>query len=102
MSFFTEITEEKTRVTHKFGYEPVKYKVKLTGLLANIEKNDLWPFVFMIITLSYLIIFYIGLFIGPNISDKEKKKKIEEFKELQKLSNESIVDNNSSEDIPPK
>jgi hypothetical protein len=101
MSFsYPEYTEEKTRVTHKYGWKKIDYPVKIKGILAWNERNNNTLFE-IAIPLSILIIFItfmIGVSMAPKFEELEKKRKLkalqemEELKKLEKEKTEIIKD----------
>lgn len=93
---FPELDEEKTRITHKYGWEKINYPKEVSGILAWNSKNDNLPlilFVFILFILFILTYSY-GLENGPKYAEKEKKKKMKELEDLMKLKEKEEGNNN--------
>lgn len=90
---FSEYEEGKTRITHKYGCEKIKYPIEVQGLLAWNIRNHNFPLIIVsiFILLSIYIAFLLGVDYGPSIKKKEKERKIREVEELEQLKKE--VDN---------
>jgi hypothetical protein len=90
-----EYDEEKTRFTHKYGSTEIKYPKEVSGILAWNSRNYNFPLIILIFILSllYLIVFTLGVEYGPKITEKDNKKKLKEFEELQKLKAKEMDEN---------
>jgi hypothetical protein len=86
-SLYEEFDEEKTRITHKYGFQQINYPVKVKGFAKWLTKDDNFNMFFVVLLLLVLIffVFSLGMEYGPKYAEIEKKKKIEEFKKTQKM-----------------
>ncbi len=91
LSSFSNYDEKKSRITHKYGVEKIKFSAKVSGLLAWNIKYDNLPLYILIVILIYvmIIIFDMGAKYGPIINDDEKndKTKIKSLKEKKENDN---------------
>ncbi len=97
--------EEKTRLTHKYGWESIEYSKKAEGVLAwYLESYYSGMLLSMITILILFIIFFLGWQYGPKISENDRKIRLREFEELQKLSEEERKkrENATEIDRPPE
>ena len=92
--------EEKTRITHKFGVEKIKFPVKVSGLIAWNIKNDNLPLIvlFGIIAILMFIIFSVGVELSPKIKENEKRRKLKEFEDSKKLKEEEKKEKTDTEE----
>lgn len=89
-----EYNEEKTRITHKYGWEKVNYPVKADGLIAWNIKNQNNPLIVLIFIIFIIIFlaFGFGMDYGPKFQKSEKERKLKELQELEKLKKEGELD----------
>lgn len=100
-SSYPEWDEEKTRFTHKYGWQKIEYPKEVMGVLAWNSKNNNFPlfiFIFVLLIL-FVIIFALGAEYGPKITEKEKKRKLKELEELEKLKAEEGGKTSSSKEL---
>ncbi|MFC1898284.1 hypothetical protein ACFLYJ_01805 [Candidatus Cloacimonadota bacterium] len=95
-----EYIEEKTRITHKYGWEKISYPMKAVGIVAWNIRNDNIPLAFtiVVILLFLMLSFAIGADYGPKYQKKEKERKINELKELEKMKEEELKVSNEHKD----
>ena len=95
---FSQYDEEKTRITHKYGWKRIKYPVEVKGIIAWSIRNDNFPFViFLIIVFTLMaLLFILGVEYGPLIRKREKERKLKEVIELEQLRKEA-EDNGTDE-----
>lgn len=93
--------EEKTRFTHKYGWQKIEYPKEVKGILAWNSKNDNFPLVLFIFALIILffVVFALGVEYGPKITEKEKKQKLKEFEKMAKLKDEEESKTSSSKEL---
>jgi len=86
--------EEKTRITHKYGWARIDYPVKSRGLWAWIHRNDYTPLFFFGfgILIIVLLVYDRGLKNGPKVERREKEKRLKELKELEKMKEEGKLE----------
>lgn len=97
VSLYPEFDEEKTRFTHKFGWDKIDYPKEVNGILAWNIKNDNFPlliFSFLLIILLF-VAFGLGIDYAPKYVEKEKKRKLKELEELEKLKKEDKESQNN-------
>ena len=87
----SELVEEKTRITHKFGWEQIEYPVIVDGILAWNSRLESTPLFILVVILIFLIFgsFVLGVENGPKLIQREKDRKLKEFEKLKKESEAS-------------
>lgn len=81
------IDEEKTRVTHKYGFKQINYPVKVNGFTKWLTSYDYLPMQAGIVLLLFLLFFtfILGVESYPAIAAREKKREVEAFKKTQEI-----------------
>lgn len=93
--------EEKTRVTHKYGWKEIDYPVRIYGLLAWNKRNYNTPLFITIVTIIFIlfITFFKGFEYGSKAQKKEDEHKLKELKEEGELITKSNNDNKKNNDV---
>lgn len=89
-----EFNEEKTRITHKYGWQSINYPVKADGIIGWNIKNNNTPLIILIFIIVIIVVLAFGLGVdyGPKFLKKEKERKLKELQELEKLKKEGELD----------
>lgn len=78
--------EEKTRITHKYGYKPVSYSKKVNGLVKWVVNNDIVYLLSVpILLILFMLTFQAGINYYPKYEKQEKERKIKEIREQEEL-----------------
>lgn len=96
-----EYDEEKTRLTHKYGWTKISYSREVRGIVAWNLKKDGMPIFFGIMFLIVILIsiFVAGMNYYPIYQEQERKRKLEELNEMQRLkAEEEARQQNTTED----
>lgn len=98
----SEYDEEKTRITHKYGWEEIDYEFKAQGFDAWVANYATEIFLFgPIIFIGLIFMAYsLGVEHGPELKRKEKLKKLDELKELEHLNSQES--NNGDNEVNSK
>lgn len=90
LSDMPEYQEEKTRVTHKYGWTNITYPKEVRGILAwNIRNDNIFTIIAVFVLIIILfIIFGAGMSYGPIYQEQERKRKLQEYNELEKIKKE--------------
>jgi hypothetical protein len=93
--------EEKTRVTHKFGFKQISYPTEVKGFSKWLISDYEFPIFLKIIILLFLffLTFIAGVSFYPKWVEMENKRKIEEYKKFEEAKEiaEKLVEMKESE-----
>lgn len=101
-----EYDEEKTRITHKFGYQPISYPMKVQGFSKWLISDYEFPIFFkvMILIFLFIITFLIGVSSYPKFAELEKQRKIDEYKKFEEakaLIEKQAEQTDMDSEVPP-
>lgn len=79
--------EEKTRITHKYGFKAISYPKEVGGFIKWLTSYDYVPlqFGFFVLIVLFFFTFLGGLSYYPKFAENEKRRKIEEFLKNEEL-----------------
>ena len=93
-------SEEKTRITHKYGYKPVSYSKKVNGLMKWVVNNDIVYLLSVpVLIILFMLTFQAGINYYPKYEKQEKERKIKELKEQEELKAQLELEEKEKDDI---